>query len=152
ASGMVPLNYPSQYKMAGRLTIHKLGSLYKDKLEIPDIPKVADVLIDWYNFFIGLGFAPEQIISGQSVHCPGPVYSSYENTILDDFDVSISFKMNKDDQMSGNMSWTSDHVTVDTGVGVSNLPATFDEEPFEPENTPGGVNYSIQWNITKIER
>jgi len=54
--------------------------------------------------------------------------------------------------MSGIASWMSDHVTVDTGVGVSNLKASFYEEIFVPANTPGGANYSIQWKITKIKR
>ena len=41
--------------------------------------------------------------------------------------------------MSGIASWMSDHVTVDTGVGVSNLKASFYEEIFVPANTPGGA-------------
>jgi hypothetical protein len=140
-------------KARAQLYIRRLASLIPgiDQMgALKDMPGVPDksAFCDYYEFFAG----------GPGVTIPGRIRGSdclYKSTEKDlsICKLAIRFQIPDDGQMKGAREWST---KTETGapplkITLSDLPASMNQAPFDPENKPGDVTYRVTWSFGETD-
>jgi hypothetical protein len=117
---------------------------------LKDIPGIPDPgsFCDYYEFFAG----------GPGVTIPGRIRGSdchYESTEKDlsICKLALRFQIPDDGKMRGEREWST---KTQTGapplkMTLSDLPASMNQAPYDPENVPGDVTYRVTWSFGETD-
>lgn len=132
------------------LIIHYHAGLAEGASHLPIAPppEAMAALIDYYEFVV---LVPAQKAEGKSKVLDSKTHKCKEIDQSDpllDGQIQIFFKIGPDGKMSGSKSWSSQSVSNNFSVAVSDLPDSFKKKPAKPK--PGGkndVHYSLTWDL-----
>lgn len=142
------------------LIIHYHAGLAEEaaRLPIAPPPEARDALIDYYEFVV---LVPAQKAEGKSKALDSKTRKCKEidqsDPILDG-QIEIFWQIGQGGKLSGSKSWSSQGLSYNFSVKVSDLPESFKKKAAVPK--PGGkndVHYSLTWDldaapVAQIER
>jgi hypothetical protein len=131
------------------LNIRKVGSLVPKEMMQFAPPEVHEMMIDYYDFF---AVARDQEVRGRHRDGNDCVFKA-DTKEVNPFPLTVRFRITDEGKMKGSRKWSVDGTSGAPAFNilVSDLPASMEDQPLQPE--PGGdeIHYDLSWNFGEVD-